>query len=200
MSQSLTTPLKVRAQWGDSVGREDIFYATYALLHALDYRFKFAENLKRELPRLPLDKLEMSAAQWVSLVEIGRKLGDLHVKYESAPIHPLPLRDTTPDGLKFSFRVEKMRWSADKTKLRVNQSIELSGFTPAMFAYKLGNRSALHWVAESYRVKTDARSGLISDPNRADEPRFILDLIGRVVNVSLQTQELVAQLPTIFSS
>lgn len=158
-----------------------------------------AENLKRELPRLPLAEVNLRLGNWDKLVAIGRKLGDLHVGYETAPIHPFPLRDTTPDGLKFSFHVEKMRWNQDKTRLKVNESIELSGFTPEMFAYKLGNRSALDWVVESYRVKRDKRSGLTSDPNRADEPRFILDLIGRVASVSLETMRLVGELPLLFN-
>ncbi|MBW3638179.1 MAG: hypothetical protein KY445_17175, partial [Armatimonadetes bacterium] len=212
---------QARQLGGDSVSREDLFYAVYALLHAPDYRLKFAENLKRELPRLPLDfalagltsssnrvsthRLEEDVSPalpasdiFQKLVRVGRALGDLHVGYESAPIHPLSLRDTTPDGLKFSFRVEKMRWLDEKTKLKVNQSIELSGFTPEMFEYKLGNRNALDWVVESYRVKRDERSGLTSDPNRVGEQSFILDLIGRVATVSLETQRLVGELPKLF--
>ncbi len=136
-----------RAQWGE-VSREDIFYATYALLHAPSYRAKFAENLKRELPRLPLDALPLDPAQWRQLVEIGRKLGDLHVGYDAAPIHPMGNINTTPKGAPFETRVgeKKMKWNADKTTLRVNGSTELRGFTPAMFEYRLGNRSALDWV------------------------------------------------------
>ena len=187
-----------RAQWGDSVSREDIFYATYALLHAPSYRTKFAENLKRELPRLPLDALPLDAAQWARLVEIGRALGDLHVGYENAPPHPLANRNTTPDGVPFSHRVEKMRWRDDKAVLQVNASIELSGFSAAMFDYRLGNRSALDWVVESYRVKEDARSGLTSDPNRADNAEYIVDLIARVATVSLQTCQWVGELPDLF--
>ena len=189
----------VRAQFGDAVSREDIFYATYALLHAPTYRVKFAENLKRELPRLPLDALPLDAPAWRQLVAIGRALGDLHVGYESAALYPLINRDTTPDGVPFSFRVEKMRWRDDKGTLIVNSSIELSGFTAEMFDYRLGNRSALDWVVESYRVKTDARSGLVSDPNRDDDKRFILDLIARVATVSLETSKLVGQLPALFA-
>ena len=107
-----------RAPWGEAVTREDIFYATYALLHAPDYRTKFAENLKRELPRLPLDALPLDQAQWAQLVEIGRALGELHVGYESATPYPLVNRDTTPDGMPFSFRVEKMFGRDDKSRAR----------------------------------------------------------------------------------
>lgn len=132
------------------------------------------------------------------LIEIGRALGDLHVGYENAAPYPLIYVDTKPEGKKYSFRVEKMKWNKDKTELIVNDSITLRGFSPEMFDYKLGNRSALDWVVECYRVKTDARSGLMSDPNRKDEPKFILDLIAKVATVSLETQKLVAQLPEIF--
>ncbi len=137
-----------RAQWGESVSREDIFYATYVLLHAPDYRAKFAENLKRELPRLPLDKLPLDVAAWQQLVSIGRELGDLHVGYESAAIYPLQNINTTPEGVPYNARVgeKKMKWLDDGAALRVNSSIELRGFTGEMFDYRLGNRSALDWV------------------------------------------------------
>jgi len=188
----------VRAQFGEAVSREDVFYATYALLHHPAYRAKYAENLKRELPRLPLAALAVSPQGWASLGRIGRELGDLHVGYEGAKPFALDVRDTTPEGKSYSFRVEKMRWNKEKTALKVNDSIELSGFSPAMFDYKLGNRSALDWVVESYRVKHDERSGLTSDPNREEQPNFILDLIGKVATVSLETQRLVGELPELF--
>ncbi len=175
--------------------REDVFYATYALLHHPAYRSKYAENIKRELPRLPLDFPGWGAEEWKALCRIGRALGDLHTGYESATPFPLAARDTTPPGQPYSFRVEKMRFNADKSQLKLNDSITLSGFTPAMFEYRLGNRSALDWLVESYRLKHDDRSGLASDPNRPHEPRFILDLIARVATVSLDTQRLLQQLP-----
>lgn len=143
------------------------------------------------------DGVNSDGVAFQKLVEIGRALGDLHVGYESAALYPLQFVDTTPAGKTYSFRVEKMKWADDKTQLVVNDSITLRGFTPEMFEYKLGNRSALDWVVECYRVKTDARSGLVSDPNRPDEPKFILDLIAKVVTVSLETQKLIAQLPDI---
>ena len=91
-----------------------------------------------------------------------------------------------------------MRWNKDKSLLFINDSMEISGFTPAMFDYRLGNRSVLDWVVESYRVKQDARSGLVSDPNRSDDKTFIPDLVGRVAAVALETQRLVGALPNSF--
>ena len=170
-------------------------------MHAPDYRAKFAENLKRELPRLPLDALPLDVAAWQRMVEIGRALGDLHVGYESAPIYPLQNITTTPDGVPFDWRVgdKKMKWLDDGAALRVNACTELRGFTGEMFDYRLGNRSALDWVVESYRVKTDARSGLVSEPNRSEDKRFIPDLIGRVATVALETSRLVGELPELFA-
>ena len=183
---------QARELYGATVTREEIFYATYAVLHHPAYRAKYAENLKRELPRLPLCVAPLDFAEYA---RIGRALGDLHVAYEQAAPFAFTVQDTTPQGQTFSFRVEKMRFNPSRSALRVNDCITLSGFTPEMFEYRLGNRSALDWLVESYRVKTDKRSGLVSDPNRPDEPNFILDLIARVATVSLETQRLIGELP-----
>ena len=131
---------------------------------------------------------------------IGRALGDLHVGYESAKPFPFAVVETKIEGRTFSTRVQKMKFNAERTELKVNEFLTMTGFTPEMFALKLGNRSALDWVVESYRVKEDARSGLVSDPNRPDEPKFILDLIGKIATVSLETQRLVGELATLFDS
>ena len=64
-----------------------------------------------------------------------------------------------------------------------------------MFGYRLGNRSALEWIIDQYRVKTDKRSGIRSDPNRLDDEEYIVRLIGQVVRVSLETVSIVRGLP-----
>ena len=88
-----------------------------------------------------------------------------------------------------------MRLSKDKTQLKYNDFLTLDGIPAAAYEYRLGNRSALEWVVDQYRVKTDKRSGIVNDPNRASEPRYIVDLIGRVIYVSLRTVEIVGGLP-----
>ena len=88
-----------------------------------------------------------------------------------------------------------MRLSKDRTQIRYNDFLTLGGIPAEAFAYRLGNRSALEWVIDQYRVKTDKRSGIVNDPNRAEDPRYIVNLIGRVIAVSLETVELVAGLP-----
>jgi predicted helicase len=90
-----------------------------------------------------------------------------------------------------------MRLTKDKTALAYNEFHTLAGIPEAAFAYRLGNRSALEWVIDQYQTSTDARSGITNDPNREDEPDYIVKLIGKVITVSLETQTLIAGLPPL---
>jgi len=81
--------------------------------------------------------------------------------------------------------------------LVVNDTLTLEGIPAETFAYRLGNRSALEWVIDQYRVTTDKRSGIISDPNRSDEPEYIVRLVERVVQVSVETVGIVKGLPPL---
>ena len=96
-----------------------------------------------------------------------------------------------------NWRVEKMKLSKDKTQLKYNDFLTIDGIPIEVYDYRLGTRSALEWVIDQYRVKTDKRSGIINDPNRAEEPRYIVDLIARVITVSLKTVEIIAALPPL---
>ena len=90
-----------------------------------------------------------------------------------------------------------MKLSKDKTQLRYNDFLTLEGIPAEVYTYRLGNRSALEWVIDQYRVKRDKRSGIVNDPNRMEHPRYIVDLIGRVIYVSLKTVGIVANLPAL---
>ena len=125
----------------------------------------------------------------------GARLAEIHVGYEEQSQYLLEQIET-PD-LTLDWRVEKMRLSKDKTQLRYNQFLTLDGIPAEAFDYRLGNRSALEWVIDQYRVKTDKRSGIVNDPNRADDPQYILRLIGQVISVSLETVKIVAGLPEL---
>jgi predicted helicase len=106
----------------------------------------------------------------------------------------------TPD-VPLSYRVEdKMRLTKDKTAVIVNPSLTLAGLPPETFQYRLGNRSALDWVIDQYQVSEDKRSGIRSDPNRPDDPEYIVRLVGQVVRVSVETVRIVAGLPERFSA
>lgn len=168
----------------NTITKWGIFYYVYGLLHHQGYRDKYQKNLKRELPRLPY------APDFWKFSQAGQQLAELHLNYEQQ--EPYELQDETKGNL--DWRVEKMRLSKDKTTLVYNNTLTLKGIPPKVFDYKLGNRSALQWIIEQYKIKTDKRSGITNDPNRPDEPRYIFELVGKVITVSLKTVEIVEQL------
>jgi predicted helicase len=177
-----------RSHYGQkSITKRDIFHYTYALLHHPEYRTRYAANLKRELPRIPF------APPFSEYARIGAALMKLHLEYEQQREYPLERTETG----KLSWRVEKMSLSKDKTQLKYNDFLTLSGIPPEVYEYRLGNRSALEWVIDQYRVSTDKRSGIVNDPNRDDDPEHIVRLIGQVVTVSLETVRLVRELSAL---
>jgi predicted helicase len=165
----------------DSITKEDVFHYLYALLHHAGYRERYAANLKRELPRIPF------APDFAAFAKAGKELARLHVEYES--LKPWPLEEIETEGVAYSERVEKMKLSADKQSLRVNDSLTLAGIPAEAFEYRLGSRSALDWVVDQYQVKGE------SDPNREDDPGYIVRLVGQVVRVSVETVQIVKALP-----
>jgi predicted helicase len=178
-----------QAKYGLEVTKWDIFHYIYAMLHHPQYRERYAENLKRDLPHIPL--LYRKKA-FLDCVRIGRQLMDMHLGYEQAKEYPLKRIENR--DVPFSWRVEKMRLTPDKTAVIVNESLTLSGIPQECFQYRLGNRSALDWVIDQYQVSKDKRSGIVSDPNNMDDEEYIVRLVGKVVTVSLETVKLVREL------
>ena len=173
----------------DRISKWDIFHYVYALLHHPQYREKYAANLKRELPRIPF------APDFRGFAAAGARLADLHVNYEKQPEYPLQRLENKDAPL--NWRVEKMKLSKDKTQLVYNDFLILGGIPPEAFEYRLGNRSALHWIVDQYQVSTDKRSGIVNDPNQPDDPEYIVRLIGQVSTVSLETVKIVKGLPPL---
>ena len=137
-------------------------------------------------------------------------MAHLHVNYEEQPEYLLERIENPKE--KLDWRVEKMRLGKDKHShpsspkpgalgtpgsLVYNRFLTLSGIPPEVYEYRLGNRSALEWVIDQYQVTTDKRSGIVNDPNRADDPEYIVRLIGQVVYVSLETVTIVKALPEL---
>ena len=179
-----------RTHYGeDTIGKWDIFHYVYGLLHHPTYRDRYQANLKRDLPRLPY------APDFWEFAKAGQRLGEIHVGYEDVDAYPLRFVETPDTPL--DWRVEKMRLSKDRTEIKYNDFLTLDGIPAKAFDYRLGNRSALEWVIDQYRVKTDKRSGIVNDPNRADDPEYIVRLIGKVIAVSLETVEIVERLPEV---
>ena len=174
----------------DTLTKWDIFHYTYGLLHHPDYREKYEANLKRDLPHIPF------AEDFWGFSEAGKRLADLHVGYESQPKYDKLQLVPNPD-VPLNWRVEKMKLSKDKSSLIYNDFLTLGNIPPKAFDYRLGNRSALEWVVDQYRVKTDKRSGIVNDPNRINDPQYIVKLIGKVITVSLETVDTVSKLPAL---
>ena len=162
-------------------------------LHHPRYRAEFADNLKRDLPPIPF------APDFKAFVSAGQKLADLNLNYETGKLYPLNLV-ATPGGPLGYVVADKMRLNKDKTELRINDSLTLTGIPPAIFNYRLGNRSAFDWVFDQYRVTEDARSGIVSDPNREDDPQYIVRLVQQVIYVSVETMKIVDALPKAFAA
>ena len=171
----------------DAITKWDIFHYVYALLHHPDYRERYQANLNRDRPRLPY------APDFWEFAKAGQRLGEIHIGYEEMPEYQLAFIENRE--VPINWRVEKMKLSKDKTQLVYNDFLTLDGIPAKAFDYRLGNRSALEWVINQYCVKTDKRSGIVNDPNRADDPRYIVKLIGKVITVSLETVEIVEGLP-----
>ncbi len=174
----------------DSISKWDIFHYTYGLLHHPAYRERYQANLKRDLPHIPF------AEDFWGFANAGAELATLHLNYESAPKYD-KLRYYEQPGMQVDWHVEKMKLSKDKTSLVYNDFLTLDGIPSKAFEYRLGTRSALEWVVDQYRVKTDKRSGILNDPNHADDPQYIVKLIGKVITVSLETVEIVSKLPAL---
>jgi len=169
------------------ITKKAIFYYVYGLLHAKNYREKYAQNLKKELPRIPFVK------DFWFISKIGKELVELHLNYESAQPFDLESKINEP----IDWKVDKMRLSKDKKTLVYNQSITFLNIPEKTFDYKLGNRSALEWIIDQYRIKIDERSGIINDPNQVDNERYIIDLISKIITVSIKTVDLTEQLDNI---
>lgn len=172
-----------------TITKWDIFYYIYAVLHHPHYRERYAANLKRELPRIPF------APQFHHFVIAGKRLAEIHVNYEKQPEYHL--KHLENKDLPIDWRVEKMRLSKDKTQIKYNDFLTLTGIPPAVFLYRLGNRSALDWIIDQYQVTTDKRSEITNDPNRLDDEQYIVRLIKQMITVSLETVEIVNNLPDL---
>ncbi len=172
-----------------TITKWDIFHYVYGILHHPDYRERYEANLKRDLPRLPY------TPDFWRFAKAGQRLGEIHIGYEAVPEYPLAFIENRETPL--DWRVEKMKLSKDKTQLAYNDFLTLDGIPAKAFDYRLGNRSALEWVIDQYCVKTDKRSGIVNDPNRPDDPQYIVRLIGQVIAVSLETAGIVEGLPDL---
>lgn len=193
----------------ETITKKDLFYYTYGLLHSEDYRNRFADNLSKQLPRIPRVK---TASDFWAFSNAGRALAAWHVNYEEVEPYPVAFTrgDTSlvppADPVSF-YRVEQMRFGGkrpnlDKSTVIYNANITIAGIPLEAYGYVVNGKSALEWVMERQCVRTDKASGIVNDANRyaietIGDPSYPLRLFQRVIRVSLETMQIVAALPAL---
>lgn len=187
----------------EQISKEDVFYYVYGLLHSPDYRERYADNLSKELPRIPRVK---TAADFLAFSQAGRKLAELHLNYETVEPYPLNM-ESSGKLTDADYRVEKMKYGKsgkdkDLTILHYNNKITVTGIPLEAYEYVVNGKPALDWVVERQCVKTDKDSGIVNDANlwateTMHNPRYPLELFQRVITVSLETMQIVRALPRL---
>lgn len=184
----------------EPITKEDLFYYTYGILHSPEYRARYADNLGKELPRIPRVK---SASDFRAFVAAGRALGGLHVGYETVREYPATIEGpAAPTAAQL--RVEKMKFGKgkDKSVIHYNAFFTVRDIPLAAYGYVVNGKPAIEWVMERQAVTTDKDSGIVKDANlwateTMGDPRYPLSLLLRVITVSLETQAIVAGLPPL---
>ena len=185
---------------GMRISKEDVFYYVYGVLHSPEYRTRFENNLGKELPRIPLAK------DFKAFMKAGRELAQLHLDYEHVEPYPVfEVGDSANPG-----RTEKMRYPnkikdpqsgksiKDPTVLQVAERLTFQEIPTRAYQYVVNGKSALDWIIDRYQVRTDKKTGIVNDPNTySDDPRYIVDLVRKVITVSLRTLDIVGSLPPL---
>lgn len=186
-------------EFADKLGLnlDDTFAYVYGLLNSKEYQEKYANDLKKDLARIPI------AQNKERYVEVGRALMDLHLNYEEVPVY---------DGVEItpfvnpSYKVTKMRFAKkrdekgksvnDLSTIIFNSDITISNIPEKAYEYIVNGRSAIEWIIDQYQVKTDKKSGITDDPNDySEDEKYIFNLLLRIINVSVQTVDLINSLP-----
>ncbi|PAW70286.1 MAG: hypothetical protein B9S38_08085 [Verrucomicrobiia bacterium Tous-C4TDCM] len=197
---------------GQTLTKEDLFYYIYGLLHSPDYRSRYADNLGKELPRIPAVK---SFADFRAFSQAGRDLAHWHLNYETVACHPgVTLDEAQSAAVADSrYRVTKMKFAktkdpvtgksvADKTTVIYNERITIRDIPLAAYDYIVNGKPALEWVMERQSVTTDKDSGIVNDANlwateTMGNAKYPVELFQRVITVSLETMKIVNGLPKL---
>lgn len=178
---------KFKNSVSDLIDKESIFYYVYSVLHSEEYREEFANNLQKELPRIPICR------NFDTLSDIGRKLADLHNHFEEVEMY----KGCEVVIFKEIYEVKKMKLDEKNQTLIYNDYITISKIPSEAFDYKIAGRSALALVVDRYKITVDKDSGILNDPNSYKGGKFIFDLVFRIINLSLKTVELVDTIPQL---
>ena len=176
---------------------DDTFAYVYGLLNSREYQEKYANDLKKDLARIPIVKNKEK------YIEVGKALMDLHLNYEEVPVYKgveIKLSDSP------SYKVNKMKFAKkrdengksinDRSTVIYNNDITISNIPEKAYRYVVNGRSAIEWIMDQYQIKTDKKSGITDDPNDySNDEKYIFNLLLRIINVSIQTVDLINSLP-----
>ena len=188
-------------EFSDKLGLslDDTFAYVYAVLNSKEYQEKYANDLKKDIARIPIVKNKEK------YVEVGQKLMDLHLNYEEVPVYDGVDITTAENPI---YKVTKMRFAKkrdekgksvnDLSTIIFNSDITISNIPEKAYEYVVNGRSAIEWIIDQYQVKTDKKSGITDDPNDySDDEKYIFNLLLRIINVSIQTVDLINSLPKL---
>ncbi|MBI0166362.1 DEAD/DEAH box helicase [Bartonella sp. M0280] len=186
------------------ITKEDLFYYIYGILHSPDFRARFSDNLVKELPHIPAVK---TLEDFKAFVSAGRALGHLHVNYESVEQYPVKLVTKKKKLGPADFYVTKMRYGGrgknkDRSVIHYNDKITITGIPLLAYDYIVNNKTAIDWVMERQSIRLDKTSGIINDANdfareTMHNPAYPLDLLLRVIAVSLETMKIIRDFPVL---
>lgn len=214
---------EVRKRFGNSkaITKEHIFYYVYGILHSPQYRERFAADLKKSLPRIPIvDDVQ----DFMAFYKAGKALAELHLNYEQVPPSPdvtATIADAVykepTDNAPFGYTkydhyfVDKMvfpkvrnetgKLVPDKSRIIYNGNITIENIPAKAYEYIVNGKSAIEWIMERYAVTQDSKSLITNDPNdwskEHGNPTYIYDLLLSVINLSVQTVDIVNSLPKL---
>lgn len=191
---------------GADIMGDDIFHFVYGKLHDPGYRETYAADLKKMLPHI---QTPATREEFNKFVVAGERLMELHVGYENVEPWPLTIDVSADADDRETWRVDKMKWKKrkdpetgksvdDVTTLIYNRNVVISDIPEEADRYMLGARSAVAWLINRYQVNDKDKSGIVNDPNdwcdEVGNPRYIVDLIGKVVRVAVETVRIVDEL------
>lgn len=213
---------EVRSRFGNSksITKEHIFYYIYGILHSRQYRERFVADLKKSLPHIPIVE---SVEDFISFYKAGKALADLHLNYELVPASPDVTvkitddiyKEPTDDDSGYTeydhFTVKKMvfpkirneagKLVPDKSRIIYNSNVVIEDIPSKAYDYVVNGKSAIEWIMERYAVTQDSKSLIVNDPNdwskEHNKPRYILDLLLSVINLSVQSVEIINSLPKL---
>ena len=186
--------LNLARELNPKITKEDIFYYIYGFLHNPEYRTRFAADLKKSLPRI---FFPATYEEFKKYCEAGRHLAKLHLNYESGPLCPSVVVSGCEHG---NFKVDKMRFIAkdDKRTIIFNNDITIENIPQEAYNYVINGKSAIEWIMERYAITIDKSSKIVNDPNQwSEDPRYVLDLLLRIIQMSLETLKIVNKLPKL---